>query len=155
MKPSIKVIGVPDDINSSFMRGSSAAPPLIRKALYSDSSNLFSESGLNLDKDGVWEDIGDILLSGERAVENFKKIKSFVKGVIDPNQRLISLGGDHSISWPILDAHLDIWTTLDILHIDAHPDLYDNLLDNKLSHASPFARIMETGRANRTSSSRY
>ena len=149
MKPSIKVIGVPDDINSSFMRGSGAAPPLIRKALYSDSSNLFSESGLNLDKDGVWEDIGDILLSGEGAVENFKKIKSFVKGVINPNQRLISLGGDHSISWPILDAHLDVWSTLDILHIDAHPDLYDNLLDNKLSHASPFARIMETGRVNR------
>ena len=47
MKPSIKVIGVPDDINSSFMRGSKAAPPLIREALYSDSSNLFSESGLD------------------------------------------------------------------------------------------------------------
>ena len=44
---------------------------------------------------------------------------------------------------------MDVWSTLDILHIDAHPDLYDNLLDNKLSHASPFARIMETGRVNR------
>ena len=50
MKPAIKVLGVPDDINSSFMRGSSAAPPLIREALYSASSNLFSESGLNLDQ---------------------------------------------------------------------------------------------------------
>ena len=60
MKPSIKVIGVPDDINSSFMRGSGAAPPLIRKALYSDSSNLFSESGFDLDKNGIWEDIGDL-----------------------------------------------------------------------------------------------
>ena len=149
MKPSIKVLGVPDDINSSFMRGSSAAPPLIREALYSDSSNLFSEAGLDLEKNDIWEDIGDILLSGEGAVENFKKIKSFVKGVIGLNQRLISLGGDHSISWPILDAHLDVWSTLDILHIDAHPDLYENLLENKHSHASPFARIMEAGRVNR------
>ena len=48
MKPAIKVLGVPDDINSSFMRGSSAAPPLIREALYSASSNLFSESGLTV-----------------------------------------------------------------------------------------------------------
>ena len=32
---------------------------------------------------------------------------------------------------------------------DAHPDLYDSLLDNKLSHASPYARIIETGRAGR------
>ena len=149
MKQSVKVLGVPDDINSSFMRGPSAAPPIIREALYSDSSNLFSESGLNLDQDGIWEDLGDIEFSGEVAVENFNKIKTFVKDVLASDQKLVSLGGDHSVSWPILDAHFDIWDTLDILHIDAHPDLYDNLLDNKLSHASPFARIMETGRANR------
>ena len=149
MRSSIKVLGVPDDINSSFMRGSSAAPPLIREALYSDSSNLFSESGLDLDQNCIWEDLGDIEFKGEVAVENFKKIKASVKDVIASGQKLVSLGGDHSISWPILDAHFDIWDTLDILHIDAHPDLYDKLLDNKLSHASPFARIMETGRANR------
>ena len=74
MKPAIKVIGVPNDINSSFMRGSSAAPPLIREALYSASSNLFSESGLNLDQKGIWEDLGDIEFAGQVAVENFKKI---------------------------------------------------------------------------------
>ena len=79
MKPAIKVIGVPNDINSSFMRGSSAAPPLIREALYSASSNLFSESGLNLDQKGIWEDLGDIEFAGEVAVENFKKIKTFVR----------------------------------------------------------------------------
>ena len=56
------------------------------------------------------------------AVENFKKIKTFVKDVLVSDQKLVSLGGDHSVSWPILDAHLDIWGTLDILHIDAHPD---------------------------------
>ena len=149
MKPSIKVIGVPDDINSSFMRGSKAAPPLIREALYSDSSNLFSESGLDLHQNDIWEDLGDIEFSGEVAVENFKKIKTSIKDVLASDQKLIALGGDHSISWPILDAHLDAWDTLDILHIDAHPDLYDSLLDNKLSHASPFARVMETGRVNR------
>ena len=149
MKPAIKVLGVPDDINSSFMRGSSAAPPLIREALYSVSSNLFSESGLNLDQEGVWDDLGDIEFTGEVAVENFKKIKTFVKDVLVSDQKLVSLGGDHSVSWPILDAHLDKWDALDILHIDAHPDLYDSLLGNKLSHASPFARIMETGRASR------
>ena len=98
---------------------------------------------------GIWKDLGDIEFSGEVAVENFKKIKISVKDIINSGQKLISLGGDHSISWPILDAHLDVWDTLDILHIDAHPDLYDSLLGNKLSHASPFSRIMETGRANR------
>ena len=91
------------------MRGSSAAPPLIRKALYSDSSNLFSESGLDLDQNCIWEDLGDIEFKGEVAVENFKRIKASVKDVIASGQKLVSLGGDHSISWPILDAHFDIW----------------------------------------------
>ena len=122
------------------MRGSSAAPTLIREALYSASSNLFSESGLNLDQKGIWEDLGDIEFEGEVAVENFKKIKTFVKDVLVSNQKLVSLGGDHSVSWPILDAHFDIW---------GNPDLYDSLSGNKLSHASPFARIMEAGRASR------
>ena len=149
MKPAIKLLGVPNDINSSFMRGSSAAPPLIREALFSASSNLFSESGLDLDQIGIWEDLGDIEFSGEIEEESFKKIKTFVKDILASDQKLVSLGGDHSVSWPILDAHLDAWDTLDILHIDAHPDLYDSLLDNKLSHASPFARVMETGRVNR------
>ena len=149
MRASIKLLGVPNDINSSFMRGSSAAPPLIREALFSASSNLFSESGLDLDQIGIWEDLGDIEFSGEIEEESFKKIKTFVKDILASDQKLVSLGGDHSVSWPILDAHLDAWDTLDILHIDAHPDLYNSLLDNKLSHASPFARVMETGRVNR------
>ena len=37
--------------------------------------------------------------------------------------------------------------SLPIVHFDAHPDLYDELLGNRLSHASPFARIMENGLA--------
>ena len=89
MKPAIKVLGVPDDINSSFMRGSSAAPHLIREALYSASSNLFSESGLNLDQEGIWDDLGDIEFRGEVAVENFKKIKTFVKDVLVSDQKLV------------------------------------------------------------------
>ena len=117
MNPAIKVLGVPDDINSSFMRGSRAAPPLIREALFSASSNLFSESGLDLDQKGIWEDLGDIEFAGQVAVENFKKIKTFVKDVLVSDQKLVSLGGDHSVSWPILDAHLDKWDALDILHI--------------------------------------
>ena len=58
-------------------------------------------------------------------------------------RRVISLGGDHSITFPILRAfghHLD---DLTVVHIDAHPDLYDNLDGNPLSHASPFALVME------------
>lgn len=57
----------------------------------------------------------------------------------------MSLGGDHSISYPMLRAHARHYPGLTILHLDAHPDLYDELDGSRLSHACPFARIMEEG----------
>ena len=53
-----------------------------------------------MDQKGIWEDLGDIEFAGEVAVENFKKIKTFVKDVLVSDQKLVSLGGDHSVSWP-------------------------------------------------------
>jgi len=61
----------------------------------------------------------------------------------------ISLGGDHSITYPIVRAFARKYRDLSILHFDAHPDLYDSYQGNKYSHASPFARIMENKLAKR------
>ena len=57
--------------------------------------------------------------------------------------RVIALGGDHSISYPVLKAFSKKFDNLDILHFDAHPDLYEELYGDRFSHACPFARIME------------
>lgn len=63
----------------------------------------------------------------------------------DPLRPLI-LGGDHSISYPIVRAVSEkLGGQIDLLHLDAHPDLYDSFEGNKYSHASSFARIMEGG----------
>ncbi len=61
----------------------------------------------------------------------------------------ISLGGDHSITYPIIKALSRKYADLSILHFDAHPDLYDDFQGNRYSHASPFARIMEEKLAKR------
>ena len=64
--------------------------------------------------------------------------------------RPLVLGGDHSISYPVVRAVSEkLGGTVDILHLDAHPDIYDAFEGNKYSHASPFARIMEGGYARR------
>ena len=62
---------------------------------------------------------------------------------------MLTLGGDHAITYPILRAYGPHYPDLTILHIDAHPDLYDELEGDRLSHACPFARIMEAGLARR------
>jgi agmatinase len=62
---------------------------------------------------------------------------------------VLSLGGDHSITFPILEAHARHGVRPSVLHIDAHADLYDVFDDNRLSHACPFARVMEAGLVSR------
>jgi arginase len=59
--------------------------------------------------------------------------------------KLICFGGDHSVSFPVIEAFSEKYKDLNILHLDAHADLYDNFDDNPYSHASPFARLMEMG----------
>jgi agmatinase len=60
--------------------------------------------------------------------------------------KIVCLGGDHSVSYPIVDTFSDVYSELNILHLDAHSDLYESYDKNPYSHASPFARIMETGK---------
>jgi arginase family enzyme len=58
---------------------------------------------------------------------------------------VLSLGGDHSVTWPILRAvHANVGK-VDVLHFDAHPDLYPEFEGSRSSHACPFARALEEG----------
>ena len=144
---TLAVIGFPYDDNSSFLRGAALAPPVIRAALRSDSSNLWAERGIDLGAPDTWVDAGDLEFSS--AAVAFSEIEQAIAVLLECGLRPISLGGDHSITYPIIKAFSRKHPRLSILHFDAHPDLYDELLGNRFSHASPFARIMEEGLASR------
>ena len=58
---------------------------------------------------------------------------------------MLSLGGDHAVTYPIMRAYAAKYPDLTIVQFDAHPDLYESLDGNRYSHACPFARIMEDG----------
>jgi arginase len=140
------LLGVPLDENSSYKRGSAAAPPLIRDALRCDSSNMWSELGVDVGAEGAYEDAGDLQLPERDA---FPAIQKAVESLLTKRQRPVSLGGDHSITYPIVRAFGGHFKDLTIIHFDAHPDLYDDFQGNRHSHASPFARIMEEKLAKR------
>ena len=146
-KPGTPVIlGIPFDANSSWLRGAAGAPPIIRVALNSISSNLWTETGVDLGVRGAYCDAGDLNFTFD---EPFAAIESKVGELLDHNLRPVSLGGDHSITLPVLRAFGQRIPGLTILHFDAHPDLYDEFEGNRLSHACPFARIMEERAAKR------
>lgn len=141
------VMGFPFDEYSSFMRGPALAPPLIREALNSDSTNLCSEDGNDLGVDSRFRDMGDLNL--ENGMAAFRQMEGAVDGLLKQGIKLVSLGGDHAITYPIVKAFNKHYDGLNILHLDAHPDLYDNFEGNRYSHACPFSRIMEEGLASR------
>lgn len=145
MTPTL--IGVPFDRASSFLRGAAAAPALIRRELASDAGNGVSEALIDLRVSGALMDAGDVELGGDGDPQVL--ITDAVAAVLARGGRCISLGGDHSITLPIVRAVRARWPELTILQFDAHPDLYDVFDGNRLSHACPFARIMEDQLADR------
>lgn len=142
----IQLLGIPYDKNSSFLRGPTLAPQRIRQVATNGSSNFYSEKGLHIKEGSIYKDIGDFSFEPKTPESDFHKIREYVSSNISTSHRIITLGGDHSISYPIIDAHTDLYDKLHILQFDAHSDLYENFDDNPYSHASPFARLMETGK---------
>lgn len=144
----IKLIGIPFDANSSFLKGPSHAPQRIRLMDVEGSANAFSECGLEVKAAVNYMDCGDIYFENTNAQKAFETIQQHLKDLLHDGSKVLSFGGDHSISFPVISAVADRYEGLNILHLDAHADLYDNFDDNPFSHASPFARLMETGKIN-------
>ena len=71
------------------------------------------------------------------------KIEEAVRTLLESGGRPIVLGGDHSVTYPILRAVRWFHPRLSVLHVDAHPDLYPEFAGDRYSHACPFARVME------------
>ena len=142
LKPgNIALIGMPFDDHSSFLKGPAKAPPLIIEAIESDSANYFTEDMMDL------ANHSDVCWLGNVSLPDYFDIESIIAGILKRGAIPFSVGGDHSITYPILRAMAASYPSLSILHFDAHGDLYDSLGGNRHSHASPFARIMEEGLA--------
>lgn len=137
------LLGIPYDASSSYLRGAAAAPAAVREAVHSDSSNRWTERGIDLSVPGVMSDRGDL----ESVHGVFDAITAAVASLMAAGGRPVVLGGDHSITWPVVRAIREVQRPLSILHFDAHPDLYDHFEGDRHSHACPFARIMESGSA--------
>lgn len=139
----IQLLGIPYDLNSSFLRGPSYAPPRIRLADTEGSANRFTEGGLDIKEGEIYQDQGDLVFEDTTPKKVFETIKSNIASLIANEDQVLSLGGDHSVSYPIISAYADRYPGLHVLHLDAHADLYEDFEGNPFSHASPFARIME------------
>jgi agmatinase len=140
----VAILGVPYDEKSSFLRGPAKGPRAIREAWTGEEQSAWTELRIDLENDLTLVDLGDLDVSGHYS-EVSDRIESKVFSVVEKEAVPILLGGDHSISYPIVKAVAKKFSSLDILHFDAHPDLYEELYGDRYSHACPFMRILEEG----------
>ncbi|MDD8026707.1 MAG: agmatinase [Acidobacteriota bacterium] len=142
----LAILGVPFDEKASYLRGQAAGPAAIRAVSTGKCYNPETELGVNLERDAVLVDLGDVDTSGD-VDKSFGLIRKGVAAILAKGAKPIVLGGDHSITYPVLQAFAGRYPKLDVLHFDAHPDLYEDLYGDRLSHACPFARVLEDGLA--------
>jgi agmatinase len=139
----VALLGLPTDQHSSFLRGPAKAPGAIRAALASAHGHLVASNGI--DVGAVLDDRGDAALCEDAG--DFDRMVEAARAAFGDGPALV-LGGDHAVTFPVLQGIAGAGIAPPhIVHIDAHPDLYDDFEGDPLSHASPFARILEAGLA--------
>ncbi|HEX2218585.1 MAG TPA: agmatinase [Gemmatimonadales bacterium] len=145
----VALLGVPYDASSSYQRGAAGAPTAVREALWSEARNTWTEAGIDLRQTAL-DDEGDLVFpDGEPSAAARARIEDAVGSILESGRRPLLLGGDHSITYPVLRGVRRHHQRLGILHLDAHSDLYEEFQGDRYSHACPFARIMEEGLADR------
>ena len=133
------IIGIPFDGLASARKGAALAPERLR--YWSKHLTPFSEDRTRL-KDMTICDLGDIEIKNPET--DFVTVRQRVATL--PNMPII-LGGDHSVSIPVLQAQRERYKDqrLGILWIDAHPDLCDFFEGSRLSHANTMRRALDFG----------
>ena len=134
---NIILLGIPLDLTATFRKGTSHGPEMIRNAsLDLESYDLFFEYDI---EDASFCDLGDINIESSNLQGSFETIINVAKEIRQQNKNIISLGGEHSITYPMtrtLENDL-------IIQFDAHADLREEYLGEKWTHASVMKRILD------------
>jgi len=141
---NIGVIGVPLSKSSISHSGAAFAPQAIRQAL-SFYSTYSIEAGIDL-ADITVTDYGDIVMHPTDIVESQRRIAETVEQVVAlyPESKWIALGGDHSITFPVVSGWQKQKGKIGMIQFDAHHDLR-NLEDGGPTNGTPFRRLIEAG----------
>ncbi|MGK4008299.1 agmatinase [Sorangium sp. So ce1036] len=141
----VAVVGIPFDGGTSYRSGARFGPRRIREAsaMVWGYNNALAVKPLD-----VLEvvDYGDVNVIPPSITETMANIESEVGAILAAGAAALALGGDHSVSLPLLRAHAREHGPLGVVHFDAHPDTWDHEFDDRpYSHGTPFRRAIEEG----------
>jgi agmatinase len=142
--PTIGIVGIPFDGGSSRTAGSRFGPRALRES-------SFRISGYNAELDVQPFDIhrivdcGDILLSPFSILDTYRSIEAGIGKLNASGMLPIAVGGDHSITLPLLRAAHSRHGPLALVHFDAHCDVSDTQFGSPYHYGSVFRRAVEEG----------
>jgi agmatinase len=140
----VAVVGVPFDTGVTFRPGARFGPSAIREA-----SRLLRPYHPQLDVHPFDAqqvvDAGDIPCNPFSIGMAVKEIEDAAHELIRDGARIVTLGGDHTIAYPLLKAVNRVHGPVALLHFDAHLDTWDTYFDTPLTHGTPFRRAAEEG----------
>ena len=137
----VVILGCPYDGSASFRPGARFGPSAIRRASWGiETYSPYFEKDLNLP---LIHDMGDLELPlGEKKL-SLDLIRKALKEILSEKKFPVLLGGDHLITLPIVEEILRFYPQLHLIHLDAHIDLREDYLGEKLSHCTVMKRIMD------------
>ncbi|MEC9492767.1 agmatinase [Flexistipes sp.] len=140
-KSDLLIFGAPYDGTSSFRPGSRFAPDKIREASYG-LETYSPDYNMDIEELNVG-DIGNVEFPFGEKDKVFKEIRSCTANLLDMNKKILCLGGEHLITLPIIEELSRIHGNLKLIHMDAHADMRDTYISEKLSHATVLNNISE------------
>ncbi len=137
----LALLGVPMEVTLSYRLGAGTGPMAIREV--SEVLETYSPY-LDLDlEDLPFEDLGDLPLCRRPIDECLTQVQMEVETFLRGGRRLLSLGGEHLVTLPLVKAHKTFWPDLVVFHLDAHLDLRQEYEGHSLSHATVMRRVWE------------
>ncbi|MBL7221216.1 MAG: agmatinase [Phycisphaerae bacterium] len=135
------VLPVPYEGTVSYEPGTAAGPAAIIRA--SQQVELFDE-----EFSGDFSEAGivtcDAIEPADDPAEQMERVKLAAREILGSNEFLLAIGGEHSITAPLVEAVSEVHGPVSVLQIDAHADLRDSYGGTKLSHACVMRRVLET-----------
>ncbi|GAE92548.1 agmatinase [Gracilibacillus boraciitolerans JCM 21714] len=135
------IFGMPMDWTVSFRPGSRFGPNRIREA-----SIGLEEYSPYLDRhleDVSYFDAGDIPLPFGNPARSIAMIREYADQIIEKGKFPLGLGGEHLVTWPLIEAIYQKYPDLAVIHIDAHADLRVDYEGEPLSHSTPIRKACE------------
>lgn len=137
-------VGVPFDLGTSNRTGARFGPRQIRAESVLLRPYNMATRAAPFDSLRV-ADIGDVAINPYNLSDSIARIEHAYRAIVERGVRPITLGGDHTITLPILRAIHARYGKVGLIHVDAHADVNDTMMGEKIAHGTPFRRAVEEG----------